>query len=114
MIQIGTNKPEIKGSGQIIINGLPVAQLRLVDFQNTDDLIKGGHNTFILNNPAAIQIPAAAEVKQGFLEYSNVNAVQEMVKMIEAMRVYESYQKTIQSINDTLEDANKQLGKISV
>lgn len=114
VIQIGANKPEIKGSGQIAVNGVPVEQLRLVNFQNTNDLIKGGHNTFILNNPAAAQIPAAAEVKQGFLEYSNVNTIQEMVKMIEAMRVYESYQKTIQSINSTLEDANKQLGKISI
>ena len=91
-----------------------MAQLRLASFQNNDDLIKGGYSTFILNNPAAVEAPATAEVRQGFLENSNVNTVHEMVKMIESMRVYESYQKTIQSINTTLEEANKQLGKISV
>ena len=37
-----------------------------------------------------------------------------MAKMMEAMRVYESYQKTIQSLNDTMEQANDQLGKLSV
>lgn len=36
-------------------------------------------------------------VRQGFLEGSNVNAVQEMVEMIEVNRAYEANQKVIQS-----------------
>ncbi len=104
---------EIDNAGQIIADGFPIAQLRLADFQNTNDLTKAGYNTFVASNAAA-ELPATAEVKQGFLELSNVNSVYEMAKMIEAMRVYESYQKTIQSLNDTMETANKQLGKVSI
>ncbi len=107
------NGMEIDSTGQIIANGFPVAQLRLADFQAPNGLIKDGYNTFTINNNA-VETPAAAEVKQGFLELSNVNPVYEMAKMIEAMRVYESFQKTIQSLNDTLEQANKQLGKVSI
>lgn len=105
---------EIDSIGQVIVDGTPVAKLRLANFQDMSGLIKAGNNTFVAANATAVEVVAAAEVRQGFLESSNVNAVHEMVKMIEAMRVYESYQKTIQMINGTLEKANTELGKISV
>jgi len=122
---LGTNGPiqlaaaldgriEINDAGQIVINGFPIAQLRLADFQNANDLIKSGYSTFMVRNAGIVETPAAAKVKQGFLELSNVNPIYEMSKMIESMRVYESYQKTIQSLNQTLEQANKQLGEISI
>jgi len=119
IIQIRGKSPrtrgvEIDSIGQVIVDGTRVAKLRLAHFQDTSGLIKAGDNTFIAANATAVELPAAAEVRQGFLESSNVNVVYEMAKMIEAMRVYESYQKTIQLINQTLEKANNQLGKISV
>lgn len=117
VIQIGNSQNgqmQINNSGEIIVNNSPIAQLRLADFQNPGELMKSGGNNFQVKDPATVETPVKADVKQGFLEHSNVNAVYEMVKMVEAMRVYESYQKTIQSINGTLEEANKQLGKISI
>lgn len=122
---LGTNGPiqlataqnarmEINDAGQVIVDGLPIAQLRLADFQNASDLVKGGYSTFMVSNPGVVEKPATAKVKQGFLELSNVNPIYEMSKMIESMRIYEAYQKTIQSLNETLEQANKQLGKISL
>ena len=108
-----SERMEIDSAGQIIVDGLPVAQLRLADFQDTSILTKAGYNTFVSNNAGA-ETPASVDVKQGYLELSNVDPVYEMARMMEAMRVYESYQKTIQSLNDTMEQANKQLGKISV
>ncbi len=122
---LGTNGPiqlataqngrmEINDEGQVIVDGFPIAQLRLVDFQNASDLVKSGYSTFMASNAGAVETPATANVKQGFLELSNVNPIYEMAKMIESMRIYESYQKTIQSLNETLEQANKQLGKVSL
>ena len=40
------------------------------------------------------------KVSQGFLELSNVDVVRMMTEMIEVSRGYESYQKTIRSIDD--------------
>lgn len=37
------------------------------------------------------------KMMQGYVETSNVNVVEEMVKMIEVNRAYEANQKTIQS-----------------
>jgi flagellar basal-body rod protein FlgG len=39
-------------------------------------------------------------VSQGYLELSNVDVVRMMTEMIEVLRGYESYQKTIRSIDD--------------
>jgi flagellar basal-body rod protein FlgG len=40
------------------------------------------------------------KVSQGFLELSNVDVVRMMTEMIEVLRGYESYQKTMRSIDD--------------
>jgi flagellar basal-body rod protein FlgG len=40
------------------------------------------------------------KVSQGFLELSNVDVVRMMTDMIEVLRGYESYQKTMRSIDD--------------
>jgi flagellar basal-body rod protein FlgG len=42
------------------------------------------------------------KVRQGFLEGSNVNPVQQMVQMIEVNRTYEANQRVIQSHDSML------------
>jgi len=109
-IQFQGQKVEINSDGQMIVNGVVIDKLKIVDFQNKNELIKAGNNTFIIANSGASEVPANAKVMQGFLELSNVNAVFEMVKMIESMRTFEAYQKTIQLINEITEKANNGLG----
>jgi flagellar basal-body rod protein FlgF len=110
-IQIQGGVPEIDNSGQVIVNGTAIAKLKIVDFQKPYQMEKAGYNAFANSNQT--EQNSSAQVKQGYLEMSNANPIHEMVKMIETMRIYESYQKTIQLFNDTLEKANGELGKIS-
>jgi flagellar basal-body rod protein FlgG len=51
-------------------------------------------------------------VRQGFIETSNVNAVAEMVKMIEVNRAYEANQKVIQSQDQAAEKLISQVFKL--
>ncbi|MBD3182238.1 flagellar basal-body rod protein FlgF [Candidatus Poribacteria bacterium] len=113
-INIQNGKLDIDSSGQVILDKTPIANLRLADFQDKSVLVKEGNNVFALSDPNATETASSALVRQGYLELSNVNVVQEMTKMIETMRVYESYQKSLQLINETLEKASGELGKISV
>ena len=53
-----------------------------------------------------------AEVVQGTLEMANVSTETEMVDMINVARAYETNQKIIQSIDETLEKAVNQVGKV--
>jgi len=52
------------------------------------------------------------EVRQGYREGSNVNPVEEMVRMIAAMRAYEANQKVLQATDTTLEKAANEVGRV--
>jgi flagellar basal-body rod protein FlgF len=55
---------------------------------------------------------STATVKQGYVETSNVDAVKEMVRMIETMREFESYQKAIQMFDSATSKVTNQLGSL--
>ena len=50
-----------------------------------------------------VELGVERKVHSGFLETSNVNSVEEMVKMIELNRAYEANQKSLQA-HDSLAD----------
>ena len=78
-----------------------VDRLRIVDVTRERYLQKEGNSywrTTDESGPAQVIGPEARpKVRQGFLEGANVNAVQEMVEMIEVNRAYDANQKTIQT-----------------
>jgi flagellar basal-body rod protein FlgG len=49
---------------------------------------------------------------QGHLERSNVNSMQEMIKMMELVRNHESYMKLIKSFDDLEEKTVQQMGRL--
>ena len=51
-------------------------------------------------------------VKQSSLEKSNVNVINEMVNMMTAARTFESNQKIMQSLDETLGKAVNEVGTI--
>ncbi len=51
-------------------------------------------------------------MKSGYLEMANVQIVSEMVNLISITRAYESNQKVIQTIDDTLDVAVNQIGRV--
>ncbi|MDG2764822.1 flagellar basal body rod C-terminal domain-containing protein, partial [Vibrio parahaemolyticus] len=53
-----------------------------------------------------------ADVKRGFLEASNVNLVDEMVKLIEITREFEANQKLMHAADETLNKAVNEVGKV--
>ena len=57
-------------------------------------------------------IESEAKVEQGTIEASNVNVVSEMVDMITISRAYQAGQKIINAVDETLEKAVNQVGKV--
>ncbi len=112
-IQLSTTATEtqIDRGGRIYQDGVLRGQLQITDFENYDYLEKFGENLYQPVEGAA-QRPAAAEVRQGYLEAANVQTVYEMVQMIATTRAYETNQKVIQAHNDTLQIAANQIGKL--
>lgn len=101
----------ITRDGKVFQNGTQIDTLKLVTFTNPDTLRKVGNN--LVNTTAqSVQAGFTGEVKQGYLEQSNVNVVKEMVDMISVSRAYEASQKALQAQDGTLEKAVNEVGKI--
>ena len=90
-------------AGTGLVN-LAIGKIKLVNFENPKTLEKVGDGLFLQNDPEAeAKPPAETKVRQGFLENSNVSVVEEMTDMLATLRLFETYQKMIQSI-DSMDD----------
>lgn len=86
--------------GQVVVNNESVDKILVVDFDEPQLLRKEGGSYYSYqgeNN--GISTEADAEIQQKYLEGSNVNPTQEVIKMIETYRAFESVEKAIQSID---------------
>ena len=99
-ILLASDDIEVTNDGMISLEGVPLGQLAVVDFDNYDGINKDGNGLF-RNDSEFPEIPVDPEtrVQQGFVELSNVNIVEEMVQMIQSLRGFESYQKAIQILD---------------
>ena len=104
-------KISVNQAGEIYSGNTYVAKLQLVDFQSYDALSSYGENMYEAVD-GAVQTQADATVNQGYLEMSNVNMVTEMVDMIAVTRAYETNQKMVQTIDQTLDKAVNEIGRL--
>jgi len=92
-----------------------IGSIQLADFQNPTGLQPMGENLY--NETAASGSPqngtpglnGLGSVVQGALESSNVNAVKEMVELIETQRAYEMNSKAISTADQMLQYLNNNL-----
>lgn len=92
-----------------------IGQITIASFANAAGLQALGDN-FLAETPASgpAQIGSAGEagrgsIRQGMLEASNVNVVEELVDMIETQRAYEINSKMISAVDEMLRNANQTL-----
>lgn len=81
----------------------------ITDFPDYQNLASIGNTNF--TSGAGGQI-IDGEVKQGFLEMSNVEIADELVKMIEISREFEANQKLLHTADETLNKAVNEIGRV--
>ncbi len=92
---------------------LAIGKIKLVNFEDTKTLEKIGDGLFHQNDPNLEAQPAkGVTVRQGFLENSNVSSVEEMTDMLATLRLFETYQKMIQSIDSMDDQAVNDIGRV--
>ena len=108
-IKVKDGTVQISPAGAISVNNEEVAKIKILDFADSerpqkmqDGLFAGGKA-----KPAK-----DAVVETGFVEESNVNALTEMVKLIQGMRMYESAQKVIQAFDQMTQRAVEDVGRV--
>ena len=100
-------------SGQIGQTNAPLGRMKLVTFDDKTKLQKQGDALYQLKDPNISEKQAfEANLRQGFLEQSNVKPVEEIGNMVTAQRSFEAYSKVIQTIDEVNERAVNTLGRI--
>jgi flagellar basal-body rod protein FlgF len=104
----------IGGDGSISVDGALVDKLKLVRFNNpTNALTQEGNSFFVANGTENPSPNTNSRVIQGSLESSNINAVSEMVAMINNNREFESLQKSVTLLmNDLGRKIAGEIGRI--
>jgi len=113
----GTLEPIFVGGDDFVLdrnNNLYIGDrathtLATADFQDYNTLEKIGSNYYRGENPI---YNAQVSVTQGSLEGSNVSVSNEMVNMITTMRSFETNQKIVQTIDETLGKAANEIGAV--
>jgi flagellar basal-body rod protein FlgG len=100
-IQIQGKNVEIHPNGDVVVDGQQVDKMKVVNFKSPNLLKKEGRSQYSYQGPEEEIIePENLRVQHRYLEGSNVDLTQEMIKMVEAYRSYESAQKAIQTIDE--------------
>ncbi len=102
----------IANTGEIYANDEPVATLKIVDAEDYSQLVRLSSQDFLPDVDAGlVNVPQDnVNIKQGWLEGSNVDIINEMVTMIELQRAFEAGSKVIQT-NDSTLDKSMQVAK---
>lgn len=112
-ITISGDDISISGDGTISVDGSEVAKIRIVDFEKPYNLVKVNYGYLAPAEEEAQAINAEDyEVRQGYVEESNVNIIEQMVDMLVSFRAYEAGQKSIHAQDETLDKAVNDLGRV--
>jgi flagellar basal-body rod protein FlgG len=92
-----------------------IGQIQIASFPNPAGLQSKGDNYLTetaasgVANMGVAGLEGRGQIRQGMLEGSNVNVVEELVDMIETQRAYEVNSKMIKSTDEMLQYANQNL-----
>lgn len=96
-------------------NGQPLSLL-VSRIENPNLLLPEGNGSFSLDgnaNPASPVTPQdQVQVRQGYIERSNVDPTESMADMMAALRAYEANQKVIQYYDRSLDKAVNEVGRV--
>ena len=100
----------IDATGAISTSAGAKGRLRIVAFENPQEIAREGNNLFSGGTPIAA---AETSVVQGAIEKSNVNSVGEMTEMIRVQRAYQSLASMMQRQDEIRRSAIQKLGSLN-
>jgi flagellar basal-body rod protein FlgG len=103
----------ITSSGEIYSGDQLIAKLSVVEFQDDNKLRKIGGNLYENGDPANYSAnPPKTIVRQGVLETSNVNPIEEMTNLIKANRMFEADLKAMKTYGEMMGREANDIGKL--
>jgi flagellar basal-body rod protein FlgG len=113
-IQLPEGVVDIRGSGAIFVKEITgttteVDTIMLREFPDPASLTKVGGGMF---TAASEGVESSSFLQQGAVERSNVDTITEMVRMIESLREFESYQKMMQAFDEATAKVNNEIARM--
>ncbi len=103
---------EIGNDGTVYVDENPTAKLQISAFADPGALMRAADGRWTDEGRAGRKPADGCRIVSGQLEMSNVNAVKEMTQMMEIQRVFETYQKIIQTLSDMDKISTSRIGKL--
>jgi flagellar basal-body rod protein FlgG len=104
----------VSQTGEVSAAGSVVGMVRIAGVAPGVALRKAGGSRIEMPSSGVGPRPDATSILQGYLEGSNVNAIREMVSLVEAFRVYEANAKSVTTADEILDKAVNQVGRARV
>jgi flagellar basal body rod protein FlgG len=102
----------ISDQGEIYDREDLVAKLSVVEFKNLGKLKKSGAQLFENKDPANSMKSSNTLIRQGVLEGSNVNPIEEMTNLINANRLFEQDLKALKTYGELMGKEANEVGKL--
>src|SRR5690606_5309969 len=97
--------PEAGADGMLLQNGQPVGAIGLFSFTPGPNATRYGNSGFLPGTqPQPVVDQPDVGVAQGFLEDSNVNPVNEMMRLIQVQRTFEQVTALMRDSDTSMED----------
>lgn len=110
-----TRNIHVNSEGRVFADGTEVGQFDITALDKPEALEKIGGNLYrLISGSTAVEMDPRENgtmVNQGYIEAANVNAVTEMVNMIEVQRTFEAHQKIMQSADAVDREAITRIGR---
>ena len=112
-ISVEGGEVHIGRDGQVMVNNESVDKILVIDFDEPQLLRKEGFSYYSYQGEnIGISTVSDAEIKQKYLEGSNVNPTQEIIEMIETYRSFEAVEKGIQYIDALTKEMVNDFGTV--
>jgi len=99
----------ITNEGVVKVGENVIDKLLITEFTDNSALKKEGENKFKANR--GFRVSNNFQLKQGYIEMANVNAVTEMIDMMKTLKAYEANQKILQAEDQALKKTVNEVGK---
>jgi flagellar basal body rod protein FlgG len=112
----GAGEPLVDVEGQVFQGDQLIAKLGVFTFAEPVSQLQkvgGGFVTKDIATEPEVAEPGSVKILQGYLESSNVSAIEEMIGLIEVSRAHEANQKMVQAFDENIGKAIGTLGQTS-
>lgn len=110
-VQLDGSNVSINANGDLMVDGQSLGRLSLVEPTQPDAVFVAGDGVYGVPAELLNDTPANVSVLQGYVEQSNVNSSESIIRMMELSKHVESVQRSLVALDELLDSSINDLGR---